>query len=58
MAEGPSVLPPVRQWERIMTDSNKFVLSDASFDPELSIFSAVPSKMRGYKIQNIGQSAC
>jgi hypothetical protein len=34
VAERPIVLPPVRQWERVMTDSNKFVLSDASFDPE------------------------
>jgi hypothetical protein len=39
VAERPVVLPPVRQWERVMTDSNKFVVSNASrpnasFDPE------------------------
>jgi hypothetical protein len=34
MAERPVVLPPVRQWEHVMTDGDKFVLSSASFDPE------------------------
>jgi hypothetical protein len=34
MAERPVVLPPVRQWERVMMNINKFVVSNTSFDPE------------------------
>ena len=58
VAERLIVLPPVRQWERVMTDSNKFVLSDASFDPETLNLLSGAFEDAWLKIPNIGQSAC